>query len=160
MKIRVVLLTMVLLSGLASMAHSEDAKELILTPEQLKEYANSYKLPEVLHLRQFLNTYADSRNKVDGGEEAAAKRLDKRTIDRKILKGRFIVYWIDGALGGGKIITIVSQKHPEVMLSFWVYNVTDKTCRVNDLLDKRDDRDLESFKRVFRRFLADEQLSM
>jgi hypothetical protein len=159
MKIRL-LLIFVVIAGLSSMCFAEEVKELILTGEQLKQYSNSYKLPEVLHLREFLNTYVDSRNAVDSNEEAAAHDLDIRKIDKNILKAKFIVYWIKGFLGGGKVITIISQKHPEIILDFWVYKVTDKEYQVRRLLEKKDTRDLESFKKIYFRFLNDEKLAM
>jgi hypothetical protein len=149
-----------MIAGLSSICSAEEVKELILTGEQLKQYSNSYKLPEVLHLREFLNTYVDSRGGVDPNEEEAAHDLDIRKIDKNILKAKFIVYWIKGFLGGGKVITIISQKHPEVILDFWVYKVTDKEYHVRRLLDKTDTRDLESFKKIYFRFLNDEKLAM
>lgn len=149
-----------MIAGLSSICFAEEVKELILTGEQLKQYSNSYKLPEVLHLREFLNTYVASRGGVDPNEEEAAHDLDIRKIDKNILKAKFIVYWIKGFLGGGKVITIISQKHPEVILDFWVYKVTDKEYQVRRLLEKTDTRDLESFKKIYFRFLNDEKLAM
>jgi hypothetical protein len=117
-------------------------------------------MPEVRRLRKFLNTYADSRDKVDRNEEEAAKGLDGKNIDKSILKGKFVVYWVDGFLGGGKSITIVSQEHPEIMLVFWVYKVTDSVCQVRALIDKPEVTDLESLKKRYFRYLHDKRLAM
>lgn len=160
MKISSLLLILIMIAGLYSTCSAEEVKELALTGEQLKQYSNSYKLPEVLHLREFLNTYVDSRDRVNQSEEKAAQDLDLRKIDKNILKAKFIVYWIGGFLGGGKVITIVSQKRPEVILDFWVYKVTDKEYQVRGLLNKADTRDLESFKKIYFRYLNDEKLAM
>ena len=160
MNVRISLLIAIVLVGSFSTCYAEDVKELILTPEQMKQYANAYKMPEVLHLRQFLNTYANSRDKVDSSEEEAARELDAKHIKKEIIRARFVVYWIEGFLGGGKVITIVSQEHPEIILDFWVYKVTDWDYQVRRLLDKPDERDLEAFKKRFRRFLNDKNLAM
>jgi hypothetical protein len=160
MNIRSLLLIAITFAGLLSTCYAEDVKELVLTGEQLRQYSNSYKLPEVLHLREFLNTYADSRNKVDPNEEEAARDLDLKKIDKKIIKAKFIVYWIEGFLGGGKVVTIVSQEHPEIILSFWVYKVTDGIYQVRLLLDRPDKRDLESFKKIYFKYLNDKNLAM
>jgi len=153
-------LLVIMVLALSATCYADDIEELKLTGEQLRRYTDSYKLPEVLHLRKFLNTYADSRDRVDPNEDWAARDLDSRKIDKKILKDRFIVYWIQGAVGGGKVITIVSQKHPEIILDFWIYKVTEKIYQVRRLLDKQDERDLKIFKIQFRRYLNDENLSM
>lgn len=148
------------LACLSSLCYAGDVKELTLTPEQLKEYRKSYSMPEVRHLRRFLDTYADSRDKIDPNEERAARDLDERNMDKRIIKGKFVVYWIGGFLGGGKSITIVSQEHPEVMLVFWVYKVTNKVYQVRALIDKPDIKDLESFKKKYFKFLHNKHLAM
>lgn len=154
------LLIVTALVGLVSTCYAEDVQELSLSGEQLKQYRNSYKMPEVLRLRKFLNTYADSREKIDPNEEKAAESLDSKNIDKKIIRGKFIVYWVEGFLGGGKEITIVSQEHPEIILSFWIYKVTDKIYQVRDLVDRPDDRDLKSFKKRYFKYLNDKDLAM
>jgi len=155
-----ILLVMGAFSGRPSLSLAQEVRELILNPEQLKQYRNSYRMPEVRRLRKFLNTYAESRDKVDAAEEQAALDLDAKNIDKRILKGKFVVYWVGGFLGGGKSITIVSQEHPEIMLVFWVYKVTSRIYQVRALIDKPDVADLESFKKKYFRYLHDKQLAM
>ena len=81
-------------------------------------------------------------------------------MDKRIIKGKFVVYWIGGFLGGGKSITIVSQEHPEVMLVFWVYKVTNKVYQVRAVIYKPDIKDLESFKKKYFKFLHNKHLAM
>lgn len=154
------LLLSLFLLPLASQAQTEAPKELVLNQEQLAKYGQTYKTAEVKHLRQFLNTYADHRQDVSPSEERAASVLDELKIDKKILKGKFLVYLFSNFLGGGKGVSIVSQDHPEVKLDFWVYKIEDNECEVRDLLVQQDKRDIEAFKIVYRNYLHHRTLYM
>lgn len=154
------LLLSLFLLPLASQAQTEPQKELVLNTEQLAKYGQSYKTVEIKHLRQFLNTYADHRQNVSPAEERTASVLDELKIDKKILKGKFMVYLYSNFLGGGKGVSIVSQDHPEIKLDFWVYKIEGNECEVRDLLIQADKRDIAAFKIVYRNYLHHKTLYM
>lgn len=135
-------------------------KELVLNKQQLDGYSKAYKTPEVACLRKFLNTYADTRKNVNPAEEKTAVVLDGMKIDKKTLKGKFMVYQYANIIGGGKGVSIVSQDHPEVILDFWVYKIDDKTCEVRDLLVQADNRNIDNFKIMYRNYLHHKTLFM
>ncbi|MCH8617502.1 hypothetical protein [Undibacterium sp. TS12] len=139
---------------------AQETKELVLNAQQLAKYGKSYKAPEVIHLRKFLDTYVNARDKIEPGEENAAKVLDGMKLDPAILKARFIVYQYANIIGGGKGVSIVSQEHPEVILDFWVYKTDGQNCEVRDLLIQDDNRNIEQFKTVYRQFLNNKTLAM
>jgi len=141
-------------------SHAQAPKELVLNKEQLANYGQSYKTAEVKHLRQFLNTFADHRQDVSPTEERAAAALDALKIDKKILKGKFMVYLYSNFVGGGKGVSIISQDHPEVKLDFWVYKIEDQQCEVRDLVEQEDKRDIDAFKIMYRNYLHHKTLYM
>lgn len=142
------------------LGHAQAPKELLLNKEQLAKYGQSYKTGEVIYLRKFLNTYASHRDEVSPVDERAAKVLDSLALDKKILKGKFMVYQYSNIVGGGKGVSIVSQDHPEVILDFWVYKIEDGAYEVRDLLIQDDKRDLDSFKITYRNYLHHKTLAM
>jgi len=160
MHLRKFLLLSLFLLPLTSHAQAEPPKELVLNKEQLVKYGKSYKTAEVIYLRKFLNTYASHREAVPPVDEGAAKVLDSLALDKKILKGKFMVYQYSNIIGGGKGVSIVSQDHPEVILDFWVYKIEDGAYEVRDLLIQDDKRDLDSFKITYRNYLHHKTLAM
>lgn len=158
MQFRKILLLSLLLLPL--LGHAQAPKELVLNKEQLAKYGQSYKTGEVIYLRKFLNTYASHRDEVSPVDERAAKVLDSLALDKKILKGKFMVYQYSNIIGGGKGVAIVSQDHPEVILDFWVYKIEDGAYEVRDLLIQDDKRDLDSFKITYRNYLHHKTLAM
>lgn len=158
MPLRKILLLSLFLLPLAIQAQTP--KELVLNKEQLSKYGKSYQTAEVKHLRKFLNTYADKRDEVPAADERAAQVLDGLKIDKKILKGKFMVYQYSNLIGGGKGVSIVSQDHPEVILDFWVYKIDGNEYEVRDLLIQDDDRKLDDFKIVYRNYLHHKSLYM
>ncbi len=161
MKLYKLLFLAVFLSPLASHAQDgKEPKELVLNAQQLAKYSQSYKTPEVIHLRKFINTYVNARDKVEPGEEKAAQVLDGMKLDPATLKGKFIVYQYANIIGGGKGVSIVSQEHPEVILDFWVYKTDAQHCEVRDLLIQDDNRNIEQFKTVYKKFLNNKTLAM
>ncbi|MBC3917673.1 hypothetical protein H8L32_09330 [Undibacterium sp. CY18W] len=158
MNFKKILLLSLFMLPLASLA--QEVKELNLNKDQLAGYSKSYKTAEVIHLRKFLNRYVNTRTEIAAEEENAAKILDGLKIDKNILKGKFMVYQYSNLVGGGKGVSIVSQDHPEVILDFWVYKIDDKNCEVRDLLIQADNRNLDSFKIVYRSYLHHKTLYM
>lgn len=137
-------------------ANIAPSDEITLTPEQLKEYEETYSDPCVIRIRRFLDEYTTSPRKIEGAEKIAASSLASIKIDKALLKGKFIVYWVTGALGGGQTITIISQKSPDVMLDFWVYQIADGTCQVRDVSGSKFSNDAkDKIKKMYRPFLED-----
>jgi hypothetical protein len=125
-------------------------------PEQLKKYEKTYSDPCVISIRRFLNDYTSSPRKIEGDEKIAATSLESLKIDKALLRGKFVVYWVTGALGGGQTITIIFQKSPDVMLDFWVYQIADGACQVRDVSESKfNNAEKEKIKKMYRPFLED-----
>jgi hypothetical protein len=82
----------------------EEAKEPVLTPDQMKEYASAYKDPSVLYIRKVINNYM--MGKLEGYDNYKALKA----LDQEYLKNKSIVLSIENALMGGKEISSHSQK--------------------------------------------------
>jgi hypothetical protein len=137
-------------------ANGAPSDEISLTPEQLKEYEKTYSDPFVIRIRRFLDGYTSSPQKIDEAEKIAASSLDSIKIDKKLLKTKFIVYWFTGALGGGRTITVIFQKSPNVILDFWVYQTSDGIYQVREVSESKfDNNEKKQIKKIYRRFLKD-----
>jgi len=93
----------------------EEVKELVMTPEQMRDYASCYKNPYVLHIRKVINNYL--AKKLEGNDNYEVLE----GVDLEYLKNKFVVAAIEGALMGGKEISLISQKKPDKIFTAWVY---------------------------------------
>lgn len=140
---------------------AKSSEAVIFTPEQIQEYKLVYKSPFVIKIREFLNNYAEFPSKLQSNENIAKTALDKLKINKPILKTKFIVYKIEGAWGGGKIITIGFQKYPNLFLDIWVYSKNEETYQVKDILESQiDTNKKEAIKKQYRQFLDNPKLAL
>jgi len=107
-------------------------EELKLTPEQLKQYYQTYEDPFVLHIRKALTGYLNGTNEGISAPEVVIKsnKLDDGpagldSFDKNYYKSKFIVYAINDALAGGKMINIIFQDKPDKLFNAWVYRLAD-----------------------------------
>lgn len=88
-----------------------------LTAEQLARYKAGLSDPHVVAIRRFLDYCQKDAEK--GTVEGDCALLEPFAEDE--LSGRFIVYWVQNHIGGGRQIAILFQQHPHRIINTWVY---------------------------------------
>lgn len=78
----------------------------------------------VMEIRSYIGRY------LDGNLNGEDDYLTELNISREILESPFMVYWVDGFMAGGSVITIISQKEPSVFLDVWTYKIDDDLAEV------------------------------
>jgi hypothetical protein len=131
-----------------------EIEELVLTPEQMKKYAASYKDHYVLHIRKVINHYLSG--KLVGGDNYK----DLKAIDQEYLKSKFVVLSINNSLMGGRDISIISQKKPDKIFKVWVYgNAGAYELRAFDV-EELSKEEIRKIKIMFKRYLHDKELAL
>jgi hypothetical protein len=132
----------------------EAVKELVLTPDQMKKYAASYKNPYVLHIRKVINNYLRGKLVGDDNYKALA------AVDQEYLKNKFIVLSIEDSLMGGREISLMSQMNPDKIFWAWVY----RTGSLYELrafeVQEHTEEEIKNISVRFRRFLRDKTLAL
>jgi hypothetical protein len=132
----------------------EEVKELILTPDQMKRYASTYKDPYVLHIRKMIDRYLTG--KLEGYDNYKALKA----VGEEYLENKFIVLSIENSLVGGKEISLISQKKPDKIFTAWVYLAGDVyELRAFDVQELTEE-EIKNIKITFRRFLEDKNLAL
>ncbi len=131
-----------------------EIKELVLTPEQMKKYASSYKDPYVLHIRKVMNNYL--RGKLEGDDNYK----DLEAVDQEYLKNKFVVLSIDDSVMGGKDISLISPKKPDKIFKAWVYKASGKYELRSFDVEELPDEEIKEIKIKFRRYLQDKELAL
>jgi hypothetical protein len=137
-----------------SKSAKEEVKEMVLTPDQMKQYAAAYKDPYILYIRKAINNYL--ARKLEGNDNYEA--LEK--VDPVYLKNRFIVLSIEDSLMGGREILLISQKKPDKIFYAWVYKAGD-TYELRSFDAKElSDEEIKNIRIMYRRFLQDKDLAL
>lgn len=132
----------------------EEVKELVLTPDQMKKYASTYKDPYVLHVRKVINNWLGGKLVGDDNYKAL------KAVDREYLRNKFIVLSIENSLMGGKEISLISQKKPDKIFTAWVYQAGGVyELRAFDVQELTEE-EIRNIKITFRRFLQDKTLAL
>lgn len=133
----------------------EEVKELVMTPEQMRDYASCYKDPYVLHIRKVINNYLTK--KLEGNDNYEALE----GVDLEYLKNKFVVAAVEGALMGGRQIVLISQAKPDKMFYVWVYYKGGDTyeLRAFDIVELSDE-EIKDIRIMYRRFLQDKNLAL
>ncbi len=141
-------------------AQEANSEEIHLTPAQIQRYEASLRDPRVVRLRKFFDTYAKGRT-TDIEEKLASSSLASLKIDRKILLSKFVVFDIQGAMGGGNTIRIIFQENPDVILDVWTYTMENGSARVRDLWEANIKKEKkEILKKRLRILLEDPRLGI
>ena len=137
-----------------SKSGAEEIKELVLTPEQMKKYAATYKDPHVLHIRKVINRYLGGKPEGDDNYEAL------KAVDREYLKNRFVILLIGDSVMGGKEISLLSQKRPDKIFKAWIYKAGGKYELRSFDGEEHTDEEIKKIKIMFRRYLQDKELAL
>ena len=132
----------------------EGIKELVLTPEQMKKYASTYKDPYVLHIRKVINSYLREKPEGDDNYEAL------KALDQEYLKNKFVVLSIADSMMGGKEISLISQKKPDKIFKVWVYKAKGKYELRSFDVEELPDEKVRRIKIMFRRYFEDKELAL
>ena len=129
-------------------------KEIVLTQEEIKRYASTYRDPYVRHIRKAINNCLKKKYEWDDNCKAI------RAIDQDYLKNKFIVWSYEHHFVGGRSISLISQKKPDKIFTIWVYrgagNYELRTIDVDDLTDEQ----IQKIKIIYARFLKDKNLAL
>ena len=133
----------------------EEVKELVMTPEEMRDYAACYKDPYVLHIRKVISNYL--AGKLEGNDNYEALK----GVDLEYLKNKFVVAAIEGALMGGREIMLISQAKPDKMFYVWVYYKGGDTyeLRAFDVVELSDE-EIKNIRIMYRQFLQDKNLAL
>lgn len=132
----------------------KEVKELVLTPDQMKKYAATYKDPYVLHVRKVINNYLSG--KLVGGDNYK----DLKAVDQEYLKNKFVVLSVENSLTGGRDISLISQKKPDKIFWAWVYRTGDKYELRAFEVEEHTDEEIKNIRISARRFLEDKNLAL
>ena len=132
----------------------EKVKELVLTQDQMKKYASTYKDPYVLHIRKVINNYLNGKPVGDDNYK------DLKAVDQEYLKNKFIVLSIESSLMGGRDISLISQKKPDKIFWVWVYKTEDVYELRAFEIEEHTDEEIKNIKIRFKRYLEDKDLAL
>jgi hypothetical protein len=132
----------------------EEVKEVVLTPDQMKKYASTYKDPYVLIVRKVINNYLTG--KLEGYDNCKALKA----VDQEYLENKFIVLSIENSLMGGKEISLVSQKKPDKIFWAWVFKTGGEYELRAFEVEEHTDEEIKNIRIRFRRFLQDKNLAL
>lgn len=132
----------------------EEVKELVLTPDQMKRYASTYKDPYVLHIRKVINNYLSG--KLVGGDHYK----DLKAVDQEYLKNKFIVLSVENSLMGGRDISLISQKKPDKIFWAWVYKTEGGYELRAFEVEEHTEEEMKNIRIRARRFLEDKNLAL
>lgn len=104
-----------------------------LTKEQLNLYYQIYDKPYIKYIRTALDEYlkGDPNNVISA--EAKTKKTDADFIygldsfDSSYYKSKFVVYWNEDYVSGGKVSTIIFQDKPDKFFTAWTYETAKDT---------------------------------
>lgn len=100
-------------------------------PKDIQSYYDAYEDPFVIHLRKALNGYLDGSNYgmsepklvVESGEsDNYLEGLS--SFSKSYYQSKFIVYYLDDSIAGGKDIQIIFQDKPDKLFRAWVYRLS------------------------------------
>lgn len=105
------------------MARAADTDPAQFTEEQLAKYKLGLSDPFVVAIRTFLNTcQTDGPTRNVQGDCKLLNQFRKEEIN-----GKFIVYWVQNHIAGGRQIAILFQENPNQIINTWVYAPKDQT---------------------------------
>lgn len=131
-----------------------EIKELVLTPEQMKKYAFTYKDPYVLHIRKVINNYLSGKLVGDDNYK------DLKAVDQEYLKSKFVVLSVENSLMGGCDISLISQKKPDKIFWAWVYRTGGEYELRAFEVEEHTDEEIRNIRIKFRRYLQDKNLAL
>jgi hypothetical protein len=132
----------------------EEVKEMVLTPDQMKKYASTYKDPYVLHIRKAINSFLSG--KLIGRDSYK----DLKAVDQEYLKNKFIVLSVENSLMGGRDISLISQKKSDKIFWAWVYKTEGGYELRAFEVEEHTDEEIKNIRIRAKRFLEDKNLAL
>ena len=132
-----------------------EAKEIVLSPEQMKRYASTYKDPCVRHIRKVIDNYLNG--KLVGND----KYDDLKAVDQEYLRNRFVVLSVKNSIMGGREISLISQKKPDKIFWTWIYKYPDGVYELRAFaVEEHREEEIRNIRIQFKRFLEDKNLAL
>lgn len=114
-----------------------------ISRDDLKSYYAAYSDPFVLHLRKALDNYmAGSQEGMESFEFVTQPHLPGRRsgLDafKDYFKSKFVVLWLEDALMGGKVVTVLFRDKPDTLIDAWVYRLSGGQFDLRGVWEKTD----------------------
>lgn len=147
-----------LLLGASFSASASNAEAVhLLTNKQIAQYKAGLSDPYVVAIRTFLNNCL----KKAPAQNVRGDCTLLKPFKKSDLGGKFIVYWVQGHLGGGIQIAILFQDHPNQIITVWLSAPDQKTFLIRQVsLTPFSPERLEEIRESFRNIIKDPSMGV